>query len=152
MQRCIVVIPTYNEAENLPLIVPLVLARNPGIEVLVVDDNSPDGTGEIADDLAKNTGRVHVLHRTAKEGLGAAYRDGLAKALDLDAELIIQMDADFSHPPESIDLMLKEIEDHDSLYVHWPLMLSIIENLTTACFSANYGDYSVSPVILTRLK
>ena len=75
MQRCIVVIPTYNEAENLPLIVPKVLERNAGIEVLVVDDSSPDGTGEIADDLTRETGRVHVFHRPAKQGFGAAYRD-----------------------------------------------------------------------------
>ncbi|MDH4017154.1 MAG: glycosyltransferase, partial [Actinomycetota bacterium] len=74
MSRIIVVIPTYNEAENLPLIVPEVLAQHPDIRVLVVDDNSPDGTGKLADDLAEQTGRVDVLHRSEKQGLGAAYR------------------------------------------------------------------------------
>jgi dolichol-phosphate mannosyltransferase len=129
--RVIVVIPTYNEAENLPLIVPEVLAQHADIEVLVVDDSSPDGTGKIADELAESTGRVHVLHRRTKEGLGAAYRAGLAKALDLGAEIVIQMDADFSHPPSTIPEMLREIEDHDivmgSRYVNgitvvnWPI-------------------------------
>ena len=131
MQRAIVVIPTYNEAENLPLIVPQVLERDERIEVLVVDDDSPDGTGQLADELAAQTGRVHVRHRKAKEGLGAAYRDGLGRALELGAEVIIQMDADFSHPPETIDVMLEEIEDCDvvlgSRYlkgitvVNWPI-------------------------------
>jgi dolichol-phosphate mannosyltransferase len=131
MQRIIVVIPTYNEAENLPLIVPKVLERDERIEVLVVDDDSPDGTGQIADKLADETGRVHVRHRTAKRGLGAAYRDGLGRALELGADVVIQMDADFSHTPEALDTMLKEIEDHDvvlgSRYVNgitvvnWPI-------------------------------
>jgi dolichol-phosphate mannosyltransferase len=76
LSRCIVVIPTYNECDNLPLIVPRVLAQDPHIEVLVVDDNSPDGTGKLADDLARKEARVHVLHRERKEGLGPAYRAG----------------------------------------------------------------------------
>ena len=81
MGRVIVVIPTYNEAENLPLIVPEVLAQHEDVRVLVVDDNSPDGTGKLADELAETTGRVDVLHRRSKEGLGAAYRAGFARAL-----------------------------------------------------------------------
>lgn len=113
MQRCFVVIPTYNEAENLPLIVPQVLERDERIEVLVVDDDSPDGTGRIADDLAAETERVHVCHRKAKQGIGAAYRAGLTLALELGADVVIQMDADFSHPPETIDLMLNEIGEYD---------------------------------------
>jgi dolichol-phosphate mannosyltransferase len=131
MQRVIVIIPTYNEAENLPLIVPKVLERDERIEVLVVDDGSPDGTGKLADEMAAETGRVHVLHREAKAGLGAAYRAALPHALELGAEVIIQMDADFSHPPETIDLMLEEIENYDvvmgSRYVNgitvvnWPI-------------------------------
>jgi dolichol-phosphate mannosyltransferase len=131
MQRVIVIIPTYNEAENLPLIVPKVLERDERISVLVVDDDSPDGTGELADKMAAESGRVHVLHREAKQGLGAAYRAGLARALELGAEIIIQMDADFSHPPETIDTMLEEIENFDvvlgSRYlngitvVNWPI-------------------------------
>jgi dolichol-phosphate mannosyltransferase len=131
MSRIIAVVPTYNEAENLPLLVPAVLAQDPRIEVLVVDDDSPDRTGKIADDLRSETGRVHVLHRAEKRGLGSAYRDGLAEALELGADLVIQMDADFSHPPDAIPLMLREIESQDivmgSRYlngitvVNWPI-------------------------------
>jgi len=131
MSRVIVIIPTYNELENLPLIVEQVLAQNESLEVLVVDDNSPDGTGKVADALREKTGRVHVLHRPGKAGLGAAYRAGLAEALHLGADIVIQMDADFSHPPATIREMLQEIESHDivmgSRYVNgitvvnWPI-------------------------------
>ncbi len=131
MPRTIVVVPTYNEAENLPLLVPKVLEQDPGIEILVVDDASPDGTGKLADDLAEQTGRVHVLHRAEKQGLGAAYRAGLQEALDLGAERIVQMDADFSHPPDALPEMLAGLDEHDvvlgSRYlngitvVNWPI-------------------------------
>jgi dolichol-phosphate mannosyltransferase len=131
MRRAIVVIPTYNEAENLPLLVPEVLAQDECIEVLVVDDSSPDGTGKLADNLAEREPRVHVLHRATKQGLGAAYRAGLARALELDADVVVQMDCDFSHPPSVLPEMLREIEDHDvvlgSRYlngitvVNWPI-------------------------------
>jgi dolichol-phosphate mannosyltransferase len=131
VKRCVAVIPTYNEAENLPLLVPQVLDQGPGIDVLVVDDDSPDGTGKLADDLADGNPRVHVLHRSEKQGLGPAYRAGFARALDLGADLILQMDADFSHPPEKIREMLALIEDYDvvmgSRYVdgitvvNWPI-------------------------------
>ena len=131
MRRAIVVIPTYNEAENLPLLVPRVLEQDPRLEVLVVDDDSPDRTGKLADELAEKTGRVHVLHRRGKQGLGAAYRAGFARALELDPDVVIQMDADFSHPPETLRTMLAEIEGCDvvlgSRYlngvtvVNWPI-------------------------------
>lgn len=131
MSRCIVVIPTYNECDNLPLLVPRVLAQDPRIEVLVVDDNSPDGTGKLADDLARAEPRVHVLHRESKQGLGPAYRAGIRHALDLGADVVVQMDADFSHPPETLPRMLAEIEHCDvvqgSRYltgitvVNWPI-------------------------------
>ena len=131
MNRGIVVIPTYNEAENLPLIVPQVLEQDPRLEVLVVDDNSPDGTGRLADELAESNGRVHVLHRPEKQGLGPAYRAGLRMALDLGADFVIQMDADFSHPPEILKVLVAEVEHHDvvlgSRYlngitvVNWPI-------------------------------
>ncbi len=131
MERGIVVIPTYNEAENLPLLVPRVLAQDERLEVLVVDDDSPDRTGKLADELALETGRVHVLHHRGRQGLGSAYRAGFAKALELGADFVIQMDADFSHPPETLRVMLEEIEEHDvvlgSRYldgitvVNWPI-------------------------------
>ena len=131
VQRVIVVIPTYNEAENLPLLVPRVLEQDPRLSVLVVDDSSPDGTGKLADELAANDPRVRVLHRSRKEGLGPAYRAGIRRALDLGADAVIQMDADFSHPPETLRELLREIETHDvvlgSRYldgitvVNWPI-------------------------------
>ena len=131
MSRVIVVIPTYNEIENLPLLAPKVLAQDPRIELLIVDDASPDGTGKLADDLARQSPRVHVLHREAKQGLGPAYRAGLRRALELGADFIVQMDADFSHPPETLAALLAEIEHHDvvlgSRYlngitvVNWPI-------------------------------
>ncbi len=144
MHRGIVVIPTYNEAENLPLIVPEVLAQDERLEVLVVDDDSPDGTGKIADELAASDDRVHVLHRPGKEGLGPAYRAGFARALALGADVIFQMDADFSHPPATIGTMLSELEDCDvvqgSRYlngitvVNWP-----IERILISYFGNEYS-------------
>jgi len=131
LSRCIVVVPTYNEAENLPLLVPAVLAQDERLEVLIVDDDSPDGTGKCADDLALANPRVHVLHRPQKQGLGPAYRAGIARALELGADFVVQMDADFSHPPAMLTKMLEEIERHDvvsgSRYlegitvVNWPI-------------------------------
>jgi dolichol-phosphate mannosyltransferase len=131
MTRAIVVLPTYNEAENLPLIVPAILNQHDSLEVLVVDDSSPDGTGEIADRMAGEERRIHVLHRPSKDGLGPAYRAGLQEALELGADYIIQMDADFSHPPDKLPEFLDEIESHDvvlgSRYlngitvVNWPI-------------------------------
>ncbi len=122
MARVIAVVPTYNEIENLPLLLPQILQQDPRIEVLVVDDDSPDGTGKWAEEIAASEPRLHVLHRGAKEGLGKAYRAGIRMALDLGADFVIQMDADFSHPPETLRTMLAEIEDHDvvmgSRYLH----------------------------------
>jgi dolichol-phosphate mannosyltransferase len=131
LSRCIVVVPTYNEAENLPLLVPALLAQDERLELLVVDDDSPDGTGKCADDFARANPRVHVLHRPLKEGLGPAYRAGIARALELGAECVVQMDADFSHPPAMLTVMLDELERFDvvsgSRYlegitvVNWPI-------------------------------
>jgi len=144
MPRTIVVLPTYDEAENLPLIVPQILEQSADLEVLVVDDNSPDGTGKIADDLVAASSRVHVLHRSNKQGLGAAYRAGIARALLLGADQVIQMDADFSHPPDQIPVLLLEIETHDvvlgSRYLHgitvvnWP-----IERILISWFGNQYA-------------
>jgi len=136
VSRVVVVVPTYNEIENLPLLVPRVLAQDPRIELLIVDDASPDGTGKLADDLARSNPRVHVLHREAKQGLGPAYRAGLRRALELGADFVVQMDADFSHPPETLPVLLAEIERHDvvlgSRYlrgitvVNWPIQRILI--------------------------
>jgi dolichol-phosphate mannosyltransferase len=113
--KTVVVIPTYNEAENLPaLIAELRALAVPGLVVLIVDDNSPDGTGRVADALAERLpGTVCVRHRTSKEGLGRAYIDGFTVALAMDAECIVQMDADFSHPLSAIPNMLAAIADCD---------------------------------------
>ena len=131
MSRVVIVIPTFNEAENLPLLVPQVLAEDPRIEVLVVDDASPDGTGKVADDLAAGDPRVHVLHRKGRRGLGIAYREGLSRALELGADHVVTMDADFSHPVATLSVFLDEIEECDvvlgSRYlkgitvINWPI-------------------------------
>ena len=103
----IVVIPTYNERENLPRLVEEVLALGSGYRVLVVDDDSPDGTGRLADELAiQHPGRVDVLHRVEKQGLGRAYVAGLCRALEMNAPLIAQMDADHSHRPDDLARMV----------------------------------------------
>jgi dolichol-phosphate mannosyltransferase len=116
MPKTTVVLPTYNEIENLPLIIDALFALPIGdFHILVVDDNSPDGTGKLADELAatKYADRLHVLHRTEKNGLGAAYIAGFKKAISLNADYIIQMDADFSHQPKYIADLLKAIETKD---------------------------------------
>jgi dolichol-phosphate mannosyltransferase len=106
--QVVAVVPTYNEADNLPLIVARLLALPlPNLRVLVADDNSPDGTGEVADKLAlEHPDRVIVVHRSGKAGLGRAYVDGIGRALDAGAEYVVQIDADLSHPPEYITHML----------------------------------------------
>jgi dolichol-phosphate mannosyltransferase len=112
--RILVIIPTYNERENLERLVPKVLQVDEGIEILVVDDNSPDGTGALADALAVSTGRVHVLHRDRKSGLGPAYVAGFRWALaETAAEFIVQMDADFSHDPEFLPEIFAPFHEAD---------------------------------------
>jgi len=105
-----VIVPTYNEKENIESLVTQLLALPVTVDVIVVDDNSPDGTGAIADRLAdENSGRVHVIHRAGKLGLGTAYVAGFHKAIAAGYELIITMDADFSHPPKNISDMVAKI-------------------------------------------
>ncbi|MGD9375184.1 MAG: polyprenol monophosphomannose synthase, partial [Anaerolineae bacterium] len=113
--KLMVVIPTYNEADNLPVMVGELLDLDlPGLQVLIVDDNSPDGTGQVADELvAEHDGHVHVIHRTGKLGLGTAYLTGFRYALDHGADLVVQMDADFSHSPAYIPQFLEKIENYD---------------------------------------
>lgn len=100
--RYLVIVPTYNELENLPRKVPLILAEDPRLDVLVVDDASPDGTGALADAMALEDPRIHVLHRKNKDGLGRAYLAGFAWGLERDFELFFEMDADISHPPDAL--------------------------------------------------
>jgi len=140
-ERALVVIPTYNERLNLSLIVPQILQQDPRLEVLVVDDNSPDGTGQLADELAAADRRIHVLHRPGKAGLGKAYLAGFRWALEQGVDLIFEMDADFSHDPKFLPDFLRAIEHADlvlgSRYaagvnvINWPisrLLLSVGAN------------------------
>ena len=127
----IVVIPTYNECENVREITRAVLDADAENEVLVVDDNSPDGTGAIADEMSAADARVHVLHRPGKEGIGPAYKAGFQRALELGADLVVQMDADFSHPPADLPRFYESIRSADVLcgsryvdgitVVNWPM-------------------------------
>lgn len=128
-----IVLPTYNEAENLPKLVSALLSLPLDLGVLVVDDNSPDGTGAIADDLSKqHIDRMHVVHRIGKLGLRSAYMEGFQKALDLGANAVVQMDADFSHDPAVLPEMARRLDSFDvvigsryikggSLDERWPL-------------------------------
>lgn len=142
-ERALVIIPTYNEAPNLPDLLPQVLAQDPCIEVLVVDDNSPDGTGRLAEEAAAADPRIHVLRRASKRGLGTAYRAGFKWALARDYEYVFEMDADFSHDPKHLPQFLAAAKQADlvlgSRYlkgrvtvVNWPmprLLLSYFANL-----------------------
>lgn len=112
-RRTIVLIPTYNERENLENIVSAIFGVVPHVHILVIDDNSPDGTGQIADNLAASDERVHVLHRRGKEGLGRAYLAGFDWALAGDWERVFEMDADFSHDPKYLPIMLEAAESAD---------------------------------------
>jgi dolichol-phosphate mannosyltransferase len=142
-ERALVVLPTYNEATNLPSLVPQVLAQDPRLEILVVDDNSPDGTGRIAEEIAATEPRVHVLHRAGKLGLGTAYLAGFRWALERGYDYVFEMDADFSHDPAHLKDFLTAVRDADvvlgSRYlggrvtvVNWPmgrLLLSYCANI-----------------------
>lgn len=112
--RCLVVLPTYNERDNLAGIVESILHHAPGTHVLIVDDNSPDGTGQLADELsAKLPGEVFAVHRARKEGLGPAYIDGFRFGLARDYEAIVQMDADFSHDPKYLPVFFEALQTND---------------------------------------
>ncbi|HEY7045463.1 MAG TPA: polyprenol monophosphomannose synthase [Nocardioidaceae bacterium] len=112
-ERFLVIIPTYNEAENLELVVDRVRASAPALDVLVVDDASPDGTGDIADKIARHDASVHVLHRAEKTGLGAAYLAGFTWGLDAGYDVLIEMDADGSHLPEQLPRLLDALPGAD---------------------------------------
>ncbi|OXM63422.1 MULTISPECIES: polyprenol monophosphomannose synthase [Amycolatopsis] len=114
-----VVVPTYNERDNLPNLVGQLTGLGlPGLHVLVVDDNSPDGTGDVADKLAaEDPDRIGVLHRTEKDGLGRAYVAGITRALEEGADIVIQMDADLSHPVEAVPRMIEKLATSDAAVV-----------------------------------
>ena len=112
-EGALICIPTFNERENLPLIVPAVLEVVAKAHILVIDDNSPDGTGKLADEMASTDSRVHVLHREGKKGLGKAYLAAFAWALEHDYQFIFEFDADFSHKPEYLPTFL-ELLDRDA--------------------------------------
>jgi dolichol-phosphate mannosyltransferase len=143
-QRALIIFPTYNERDNIEKIVHAVLPLDPRINVLIVDDNSPDGTGDLADKLARDMQTVHVLHREKKAGLGKAYIAGFKWAIEQKYDFIFEMDADFSHGPEYLKDFLREIQSNDlvigSRYIsgvnviNWPmarLLLSYYANVYT---------------------
>jgi dolichol-phosphate mannosyltransferase len=130
--RALVIVPTYNERFNIARLIPAILAQDPSLEILVVDDGSPDGTGAIVDGIATNNPRVHVIHREGKLGLGTAYIAGFQWALERKYDLVFEMDADFSHNPERLPEFLEAIRESDvvlgSRYqdghvnvVNWPM-------------------------------
>ncbi len=137
--KALIIIPTYNEKENVSKIIPAVLEQDKNIDVLIVDDNSPDGTSEIVQDMMSSNKRVHLLKREGKLGLGSAYIAGFKYAIQNSYDYIFEMDADFSHNPELIPEFLREIENYDLIIgsryvkgvnvVNWPfrrLLLSYI--------------------------
>ncbi len=112
-ERVLVVIPTYNEVKSIGPVVERVRQTVPEADILVVDDNSPDGTGGLVEEMAARDGHVHVLHRPAKQGLGVAYREGFGWALDRDYDVVVEMDADGSHLPEQLPRLLSALADAD---------------------------------------
>jgi glycosyltransferase involved in cell wall biosynthesis len=110
----LVITPTYNEGESLPVVVQRLQAADLAVHLLVVDDHSPDGTGRIADDLAAVHDWIHVLHRPGKQGLGAAYKAGMAWGLARDYDVLVEMDADGSHAPEQLHRLLDRLADADN--------------------------------------
>ncbi|MDQ2890898.1 MAG: polyprenol monophosphomannose synthase [Gemmatimonadota bacterium] len=143
IEHVLVIVPTYNERDNVSRIVPMVLAQDPRIDVLIVDDGSPDGTGQVVCEMAGSNARIHLLERERKMGLGTAYLAGFRWAIERHYDVAFEMDADFSHDPQHIPQFLQSIIDADivlgSRYqdgrvtvVNWPiarLVLSYLANL-----------------------
>jgi len=138
--RVLTIIPTYNELESLPITLGRLRAAVPAADVLVVDDNSPDGTGQLADGIAAEDNQVHVLHRKGKEGLGAAYIAGFKWGLEAGYDVLVEMDADGSHQPEQLPLLLDAVEQGADLamgsrwvrggsVVNWPLYRQAISRI-----------------------
>jgi dolichol-phosphate mannosyltransferase len=159
MNKTLIIVPTYNERENLPLLAERLLKLPVPVDLLVVDDNSPDGTGKLADELAAAHSSIHVLHRTKKDGLGRAYCAGFAWALERGYEFIMEMDGDFSHNPDDIPKFLEAAADADlvlgSRYcngirvINWPLQrlmlskgaASYVQIITGMPFTDPTGGY-----------
>jgi dolichol-phosphate mannosyltransferase len=109
----LIVIPTYNERENIPVLLDTIFNVAPATDILIIDDNSPDGTGQIVDEIAARDPRVHVIHRAGKQGLGTAYVRGFRYAMDEDYDLVFEMDADFSHDPRYLPRFFAAAQDAD---------------------------------------
>jgi dolichol-phosphate mannosyltransferase len=144
VDSALILLPTYNEKENIERIIPEILKQDDRLSILVIDDNSPDGTGDIADRIASENPRIQVLHRLKKEGLGQAYIAGFKWAIEREYDVVFEMDADFSHDPRYLSDFLEYIKDYDivigSRYirgvnvVNWPmirLLLSYYANVYT---------------------
>jgi len=143
-EKSLVIIPTYNELDNLPRLIPLVLRQDENIHILIIDDNSPDGTANYIEERASKTDRIHLIKRPKKMGLGTGYLTGFKYALENDYDYIFEMDADFSHDPHEIKNFLFAIKENDlvlgSRYIHgvrvlnWPmrrLLLSFFASVYT---------------------
>lgn len=143
-QKSLIIIPTYNELDNVKMLIPDILGRYKNMDVLIVDDNSPDGTGDYVEELTKTSERVKLIRREKKLGLGTAYVAGFKYALKSDYDFVFEMDADYSHDPKEIKNFLRAIEKYDLIIgsrylsgvnvVHWPmrrLMLSYFANYYT---------------------
>ena len=163
MARGLICLPTYNEADNIEHILPVILSKSPELEILVIDDSSPDGTGDMVARIAEANPRIHLMRRAGKLGLGTAYVAGFRWGLEKDFDYMFEMDADFSHPPDALPTMIELLKDHDlvigSRYcdgisiVRWPLkrlMLSygasVYARIGTGCpvrdLTAGFKGYS----------
>lgn len=144
MARGLIILPTYKEAENVERIIPEVLSKSPELEVLVIDDNSPDGTGDLVERMAKADSRIHLIRRPGKMGLGTAYVLGFKYVLDHGYDYCFEMDSDFSHPPDKIPDMIELLKENDlvigSRYsngisvVNWPMKRLVLSYF--ACWYA----------------
>jgi dolichol-phosphate mannosyltransferase len=143
-EKSLVIIPTYNEMENIPKLIPIVLSQHDSLEILIVDDNSPDGTANYIEELMHSNSRIHLIKRSGKLGLGTAYLEGFKYALKNNYDYIFEMDADFSHDPNEIKNFLEAIKENDlvlgSRYINgvrvlnWPmrrLLLSFFASVYT---------------------